>query len=190
MKYAMGFVAVTLLAASASAQQTVLFKYDQFSTAIVDAAAEIQGTTVATNQGFARTEAFGQFYQPDSGDYPLRITGVELILAAPATGSSVANANIEFWFHAGTGADPGLVAPTFTISTADLYDRINQTFGQPLQGNTAMQIEFDWSDPLDLSAHPPELTSGNFTVMIRFNDEVTVVTGATFASEWFARSDR
>jgi hypothetical protein len=128
----------------------------------------VQGQPLATQPGFAQGEAFGQVYRPAPGDYPIDITGLEMILAAPPSAPSLTtHAVIEVWLVAGDGPGPdaGKTEPDFRITTQDLFNPTTRQLGMPLVGNTGLSIAFDPDEP---SGHPPSIKSGNFMVMIRF----------------------
>lgn len=163
-----------LIAASATAKT---YKYDQFPADLSAAAAAVQGQPLATQPGFAKGEAFGQFYRPDPGDYPIQITGIDLILAAPPGAPTLStHAVIEVWLTSGDGPSPGKSSPDFSISTADLFNPNTGTAGVPLVGNTAISLSFDMQDP---DGHPPVIKSGNFLVMVRFTEDAK-----SMATEW------
>ncbi|HUU03666.1 MAG TPA: IPT/TIG domain-containing protein [Myxococcota bacterium] len=157
------------LATPALAQQSVVYMYDQFDPDISVAAGQVAGIPLATQPGFAQGEAFGQLYQPSADQYPVKITGIDVILASPPNmaGTAEVNAQIEIWAHTGSGAAPTGGSPLFSISTADLYDPDTGQTGVPLHGDTANVITFDQSDPAN---HPPDISSGAFLVMIRYSD--------------------
>jgi len=160
--------ALALFLPAASGEQLVIYKHDQFADDLVSASSQISGTPLPTQPGFVAGEAFGQVYHPSPGAYPVKLQGIDLFLASPpAGGTGQTHADIEVWFHDGTSADPGKAAPDFTMSTKDVFDPISGNFGLPLQGNTAMQIDFNWDD---LEGHPPELYEGSFTIAIRFTE--------------------
>ena len=101
----------------------VVFKYDQFDENLTAAANQINGQALATQPGFVQTEAFGQIYRPAAENYPLKIIGIDLILAAPPNASSLTtHAQIEVWNSTASGPNPGTGTPMFQISTTELYN--------------------------------------------------------------------
>jgi hypothetical protein len=155
----------------------VTFKNDQFSENIQTASQEVSGIPLATQPGFVKNEAFGAVFRPADDAYPINFTGVDVVVAKPPNSdTSEAHAVLEFYFHEGCGADPGKTVPDFSLSTYDVFNPITSDFGMPLQGNTAMQFEFD---PEDSGGHPPTLNSGCFTVVFRFTQDA-----ADLSAEW------
>ena len=167
------------LAGSAAAETQHVFKHDQFPEDLVSAANEITGTALAGHPGFVAGEGFGVVFHPSPGMYPVKITHVEIIVAAPPPangGTGVAKADIEIWFHDGSSANPGKAEPDFVLDTSDVMDPFSGQMGMPLVGNSALSYEFSWDD---MDGHPPELWEGSFTVMIRFKDQA-----ADLMQEW------
>jgi hypothetical protein len=158
---------IWLGAASPALSETIkVYKNDQFPADISQAAEQISGIPLATQPGFVKGEAFGAVFHPDPADYPVKIQGVDLFMAKPPNGGAgETDAIIEIWFHSGSSADPGKGTPDFQLSTYDVFNPMTQDFGMPIQGNTAMQFQFDWEDP---EGHPPILNQGAFSVVIRF----------------------
>jgi len=151
------------VAAPAAAEVDFIFKHDQFPPDIASAASQATGIPLPTQPGFVQGEGFGQVYVPQANQYPIKIVGIDLIMAAPPNGGEgTADATIEVWLH--EGDMPG-GAPAFSISTSDLINPQTGDFGSPLTGDSAMQFEFDWTDP---EGHPPEVISGNFSIVVRF----------------------
>lgn len=149
-----------------------VFKHDQFSPNLSIAAEEISDTPLTVQPGFCQFEAFGQQFQPSIDDYPLKIVGVDLILAAPPNqpAESSTHAMIEIWFGNLDEAAPVGDSPDFSVSTEELIDPDDGTLGVPLQGNAATSVDFDWDNPLH---HPPLLEAGAFRVVVRFIEEPT-----------------
>jgi hypothetical protein len=170
-------VAIVLAALStpAMSQQPKTFKNDQFDPDIAVAAGQIAGISLAVQPGFAQGEAFGSVFRPQPADYPVRILGLDMVLAGPPNmaGQSQANALIEFWSIA-TGPTPASLL--WSVSTADLFDPISGQTGIPLMGNVAWSVDFDYSDPQN---HPPPIASDNLAVIIRFQDAAR-----DMAAEW------
>jgi hypothetical protein len=167
---------VLVLAADLSAEELVVFKHDQFPDDIAEAAGQISGIPLAVQPGFVAGEAFGQVYSPAPNQYPIKIQGVDLVVAAPPKGGTgEADASLEIYLHDSATADPG-VGPDFVLNTADVFNPQTNDLGMPLKGNTAMQFEFDWGDP---EGHPKEIVSGKFTVIVRFKDQA-----ASLSDEW------
>ncbi|MFO0748526.1 MAG: IPT/TIG domain-containing protein [Myxococcota bacterium] len=163
-------VALALGAPGVASAEPWVFQHDEFSSDLSTAVDQINGGQFYTQPGFVAGEAFGQVYKPTPEMYPLRVTGFDLVLAAPpnATEPLYANATIEIYNSSSTSADPQS-QPIFSISTADLYNAKTQTFGVPLQGNTAIKVDFD--DPnADPADRPPMITSGNVWLVVRFTD--------------------
>ena len=171
MRFATVACALALLVlwtSTATAGTPHVFKHDQFSEDLSSAASQISGIPLPTQPGFAKGEAFGQMYHPTAGMYPVKLTAVELFLAAPPNmADGAAHADIEVWFHDGSTPDPGKATPDFVLSTTDVFDPISGKDGMPLQGNTALAFEFNWDDN---EGHPPMLYEGSFTIMVRFKE--------------------
>ena len=155
----------------ADAAMPKVYKHDQFSEDIVTAAVQIGTMPLAVHSGYIEGEAFGQIYKPSPNHYPVKLMGVDLFMAAPPNlpegKASEAHATIEVWFHDGAGATPGKDLPDYSVSTHDLFNMDAGQPGKPLQGGMAYQIDFDWDD---LLGHPPMLESGNFRIMVRFEE--------------------
>ncbi|MFH1530394.1 MAG: IPT/TIG domain-containing protein [Pseudomonadota bacterium] len=158
------------LAAPAHAELPHVFKHDQFSDSIAAASQELSGIPLGTQAGFVPGEAFGVIYKPLEYMYPVKIQGIDVVMAAMPYDleGSQAHAVIEIYFFDGEGPDPG-GAPVFTLSTHDVFNEAIMDLGAPLKGNTAMSFEFDWGDA---QGHPPLLTTGSFLVAIRFTEAV------------------
>ena len=166
-----------LLTAQAHAGIKV-FKHDQFSEDLTTAAQQVQQTPLATQPGFAGGEAFGQLYVPAAGDYPITILGIDLILAAPPNAPGLTtHADIEIWNDDSVIPQPSSEGPVFTVSTTELLNPLSLDAGFPLQGNVAMQINFDYDTPD--AVHPPQILNGNVRVMIRYKSPATEMT-----AEW------
>lgn len=156
---------LVLIASNALAIPKV-FKHDKFSEDLSAAANEVNGQSLPVHPGFVQTEAFGQLYKPDPAHYPLKIEGIDLILAAsPNQSPQTRHAQIEIWNSTSAGPDPGTVTPLFQISTTDLFNIDAGEFGVPLTGNVGLKIDFDYEDP---DGHPDLITEGNIWVMIRY----------------------
>ena len=166
-----------LLAAPRAGAEIKVYKHDQFSPDLTVAAAQVSAAPLATQPGFVKNEGFGQLYHPAPGDYPIKIQGLDLLLAAPPNAPSLTtNAVIEIWLDEADGATPGTAAPAFSVSTADLFNPSSGQAGMPLVGNAALQINFDWDDP---EGHPPVVLSGNIRAVVRYTESA-----ADLQSEW------
>jgi uncharacterized protein (TIGR03382 family) len=165
-----------LLAAGTAHAVPKVFKHDQFDADIAKAAQQVSGISLATQPGFAAGEAFGQLYKPFPADYPVKIQGLDMILAAPPNAQTLTtHAQIELWYDSATGAAPAKSEPDFVISTTDLISPQGQT-GMPLQGNVAWTVDFDWNSE---AGHPPIVTEGNVRVVVRYTQAA-----ADMQSEW------
>jgi IPT/TIG domain-containing protein len=162
--------AVCLVAGSVEAQVIKIFKHDQFSEDIATASSEISGIPLAVQPGWANGEAYGQVYRPEPADYPIKILGIDMVMAGPPNMSppAEADAEIEFWEFVGAGPDPGTASPIWSVHTSELFDPIGGTFGIPLTGDVGWTVDFDWDEPLN---HPPMIYSGDIAVVIRFTDD-------------------
>ncbi|MCA9513405.1 MAG: hypothetical protein KC635_00525, partial [Myxococcales bacterium] len=162
--------ALLLVVSSARASTPKVFQYDQWSSDFNQALSEINGQSVHTQPGFVQGEAFGVVFKPRDQEYPIEITGIQLIMAAPPMAPDLtANAMIEIYNSANPGPAPG-VAPMFSISTQDLFNQQTQSLGLELIGNYGILIQFDLSDPEN---HPAFITEGNIWVVVRFTDAAT-----------------
>jgi len=158
---------VVLLAAGPAGAADFVYQYDQFNAEIVTAASQISSAPTAVQAGYAKDEAFGQLYKPNAAHYPVKIMGLDLMLAKPPNGEVTPYyADIEIYFVTGNSADPGMDSPTFSISTSDIFNPTTGEDGIKLEGGVALRIDFDWDD---VSGHPPLLLEGNFLVMVRFS---------------------
>jgi hypothetical protein len=155
------FVPNALFAAS-----TTTYQYDQYSEDLTTALSQIGGAHLSAQPGFAQGEAFGQLFRPAPDDYPIRIEGLDLILAGPASGG-VTSADIEIWLDAGEGPTPNKAAPDFTINTVDLLNAQTGEFDINLAGNMANRLDFDYEAT---DSHPPFVYSGNILVLIRYSE--------------------
>lgn len=155
------FVPNTLFAAT-----TTTYQYDQYSEDLATALSQIGGAHLSAQPGFAEGEAFGQLFKPAPDDYPIRIEGLDLILAGPASGG-MTSADIEIWLDAGEGPSPNKAAPDFTINTVELLNTESGEFDINLTGNMANRLDFDY-DAAD--SHPPLVYSGNILVLIRYSE--------------------
>lgn len=166
MKRMLPLVVIGLLVAGPAHAAEFIYKYDQFSEEIVTASSQISGAPTAVQAGYAMGEAFGQLYKPNAAHYPIKIMGLDLVLAKPPNGEVALNyAKIEIYFVDGNSANPGMDTPTFSISTSDIFNPGTGQDGIKLEGGTALRIDFDWED---VGGHPPILFEGNFLVMVRF----------------------
>ncbi len=155
------------LTATATATPKV-FKYDQFSEDLATAATEIEGLALSTQAGYVAQEAFGQIYRPDPSDYPIKIEGVDLVLAAaPNAPEEATHVWLEIWSSTAGGPDPGAGNLIFAMSSEDLYNISEETMGAPLRGGEAVSIRFDWTDH---EGHPPLINEGNIWLMVRFTE--------------------
>jgi hypothetical protein len=171
-------IAVALVLASPHAFAVKkVYKHDQFMEDMVTAGSQITGAPTFVSPGFAKNEAWGQIYKPGPSEYPVKILGVDLFLAAPPKGDLPGTtAIIELWFTDGDGPAPDKTEPTFKIDTNDLFNPGTGNDGLILTGGKAAQIDFDWDDP---GGHPPMLLSGNVIVMVRFPNAPK-----SLATEW------
>ena len=146
------------------------FKHDQFSDSIGNAAQEMNGISLAMQPAFKKGEAFGQIFSPLEGMYPVKIVGVDLIVAEMPNDNenSATHASIDIYFFDGDGPDPGLSTPTFSLNTLDVLNPDTGEFGAPLVGNIATSFEFNWQVP---EGHPPMLYGGKFLVAVRFLED-------------------
>jgi hypothetical protein len=145
-----------------------VFKHDQFSEDAATAKFQVDGASLATHPGFAGGEAFGQIFRPEVAHYPVKITGFDLILAAPPIDpTATEKATIEVWFTDQDGPNPGTDEPAYSIQTSEFFNPGTGQDNFPLQGGVIYSVEFDWEDP---DGHPPILYEGNFIVMIRFDE--------------------
>ncbi|MBM4320723.1 MAG: hypothetical protein FJ125_12390 [Deltaproteobacteria bacterium] len=159
-------IALLLLARDAGAVART-YKVDQFDPNLAQAVAQLQGMPLPTQAGFEAGEGFGILIRPDPGDYPIRITGLDLVLAAPPNAPDrQTRGTFEIYAAASEGPDPG-APPIFTIRTTDLIDPSSGELGLPLRGNTALRIDFDWQDA---EGHPPVINAGNIWAVLRFEE--------------------
>ncbi len=151
----------------ASFAEPYVYQYDEYSSDLVTAATQITSQQLSIQAGFAQTEAFGQHYKPAAEHYPIRILGIDLVLAMPPNATaSQTHADIEIWLDGDLdGASPVADQPAFSINTADLFNTTTAEMGTPLLGGVASAINFDWDDPL---GHPPIVYEGGIRVVIRF----------------------
>ncbi len=149
--------------------QVIVYKHDQFDDDIVTASGQIASIPLGVQPGFAQNEAFGQVYTPSASDYPVKILGVDMVMAAPPNGSvdSTANAWIEIWLFDSDGPSPGSDNPLWSVHTSELYNSSTGQTGVPLTGGTAWSVDFDWDTD---GNHPPLINSGKFALVIRFDD--------------------
>ena len=149
--------------------QVIVYKHDQFDDNIVTASGQIASIPLGVQPGFAQNEAFGQVYTPGDSDYPVKILGVDMVMAAPPNGNvdSTANAWIEIWQFDGAGPSPSDNSPLWSVHTSELYNSASGQTGVPLTGGTAWSVDFDWDTE---GNHPPLINSGKFALVIRFDD--------------------
>lgn len=157
--------------------EQLVYKNDEFASDIQEAVNQISGKSLVVQPGFAQGEAFGQIFTPGKGDYPVKILGMDLILAEPLNAKGLScNADIEIWVNDSGELLPDKKQPDFKISTSELFNPMTGQDGMPLQGGSAMQLDFDWNDP---SGHPPLVTSKKIRVMVRFTEP-----GLDMQKEW------
>lgn len=124
--------------------------------------------------GFVSQEAFGAVFKPEAADYPIDITAIDLIMAAPANEpdpiSKKVNATIEIWVADNDGPKPDTAKPLWTVHTSDFFNSATQKPGTPIQGNTVMKFEFKSSKAGD---KPPTITKGNIWVMVRLTSNTS-----------------
>ena len=142
------------------------YQHDQYSEDLVTAVSQITGAHLSAQPGFAQGEAFGQLFRPNAEDYPIKILGLDLILAGPLSGGAT-SADIEIWLDAGDGPTPNKAVPDFSINTIDLLNSETGEFDVNLAGNVASRLDFDY-DAAD--SHPPLVYSGNILVMVRYSE--------------------
>ena len=162
--------AICLITGSVEAQVIKIFKHDQFSDDIATASTEISGIPLAVQPGWANGEAYGQVYRPEPTDYPIKILGIDMVMAGPPNmlPPAEADAEIEIWEFVGAGPDPGTASPIWSVHTSELFDPVGGDIGIPLTGDVGLKVEFDYDDPLN---HPPMILSGDIAVVIRFTDD-------------------
>ena len=143
------------------------FKHDQFASDIQEAVEEIDAQALGAQPSFVQGDAFGVVFQPTSNMYPIKILGVDLAVAAMKNDpeNSTTHANIEVYFLLDDEIDMDAIAPTFSVSTADVLNETTGEPGAPLVGDAPNSIDFDWQDP---DGHPPMLNSGSFMIAVRF----------------------
>ncbi len=167
------FITVSILGITTpgfAGEGTEIWKYDDLPADMNELADGMAKHPMGAHPGFIGGEAFGQIYKPEAADYPIEIHSVELVMASPpnATGKSQMNAVIEIWNDDSNAAAPSSSQPLWTIGTADFLNPMTAQPGMPIQGNTAMIFQFDWSKPEN---HPPEIKSGNIRVVIRYIED-------------------
>lgn len=163
--------AVIALPRTASAEK-IIWKYDQLDPDMNVLANGLANHPLYAHPGFVAGEAFGQIYKPKPEDYPVKILSVELVMAQAknAAGKQKIDAIIEFYNDDGAGPAPK-GGPIWSVSTKDFA--LGPQIGVPIQGDTAMVYEFDWSKP---DNHPPLIDKGNIWVMIRILDQAQDLT--------------
>ena len=178
MKRSLLFLLTALLvigfAAPTSWAFVKVFKHDQFSSSIYNAAEEIPETSAAL-PSFAKGEAFGQIYRPDPSEYPVTIEGVDVFLGGPVNPAEPplgAAAIIEVYIGDEEPGNPGppASAEKFSVPTADmmLEGAAGGGGNTKLAPNTAMRLNFSYDDP---DGHPPVVQSGQIWIMIRFQND-------------------
>jgi len=161
----LAFTACFLLTGAALAEVKVL-KHDQFNEDLFVAVAEVNGMSLSAQPAFAQGEAFGQIHKFSPGELPVKILGLQLIMAAPPNNPDMkTHLGIEFWYDDSDGPIPSGDNPDWAIDTTDLYDPNTGATGVPIQGGVGTQIDFDWTSQEN---HPPLMTSGNLWIMMRF----------------------
>ena len=152
-----------LLWTTAGSADEKVFKHDQFSDNIYEAADEVNGKLLQTEPGFVDGEAFGVLFRPSLNDYPLKLLAVDVLFSGPEDVDT--NIDIEIYLDAGQGPAPKNPEPDFKISNQDYFDPINSKFGIPIFGSHGYSFEFNYDDP---EGAPPEIYEGNVLVMIRY----------------------
>lgn len=166
---------VALVLPAAAWAETTIWHYDQLPADMNDVATGLKQHPMHAHPGFVKGEAWGQVYKPKPEDYPVKINSVEFVMTQPPNVSGVQSGNfsIEIYNSASAGPDPQS-NPVFSVTTQDFAN--GGQIGQPVQGNTGMIYQFDYSKPEN---HPPEITSGNIFVVLRYLDDT-----ADMSAEW------
>ena len=176
---AVAVVLVLAVALPAARAVEKIYKVDQFSSTLEQAADEInKAGKVQAEPGFAQGEAFGVIYKPDPAEYPIKVLGIQLILgAAPNAKDLTTDADIEIWNDDGNAATPLDAEPMYKVNTKELFNQDTNEFGIPLKGNVGIAIDFNWDG--EAKDHPSLIVNGNIRVMIRFTEP-----SADYTAEW------
>lgn len=150
--------------------EKVIWHYDDLPSDMNNVANGLANHPKYVHPGFIQGEAFGQLFKPKAADYPVKILSVELVMAQAPKEKAVQklNATIEIWNDDSVGAAPTSAKPVWTVNTADFFNPKTGQPGTPVEGNTGMVYEFDWSKPEN---HPPLIDKGTIRVVIRINDQ-------------------
>lgn len=144
-----------------------VLKHDEFSSDLFVAVSQVHGQSLPVQPGFAQNEAYAVIFPIAPGSYPVKVLGLQLILAAPPNAPTLkSHVRFEFYFDSSSGPAPSKADPDWAVSTEDLFDPNTGATGLPLQGGVGVQIDFDWNDPAN---HPPLMMSGNLWVVLRFH---------------------
>ena len=167
------FAALGLLLSANPAVAEKVWKYDDGPEDL----GTLQGSKMHAqyaHPGFVPQEAFGALFKPDKSDYPITITAIDLLMAAPQNeadpASKKVNAVIEIWNAKNADAKPDATKPLWTVNTADFFNPKTGKPGTPIQGNTVMKYEFKSAKPGD---KPPVINDGNIWIMIRITSNTS-----------------
>ena len=163
---AMPLVALALLVAPTAHADKIIWQHDDLPGDMTTLADGLKKHPMSAHPGFVKGEAFGQIFQPQAGDYPVKILSVELVMAAAETATppfAEVPIAIEIYNDDAVAAAPS-AAPIWSINSSDFFNPATGKPGMNVVGNTGMIFEFDWSKPEN---HPPPITKGNIRVVIR-----------------------
>ncbi|MEC9072814.1 MAG: IPT/TIG domain-containing protein, partial [Myxococcota bacterium] len=144
-----------------------VYQHDEYSSDLSTANEQTAGANLASQPGFTKSEAIGQIYTPESWEYPIQLTGLEVLLAATtADDAAKVPAAIEVWVGDSNDAAPEAANPIWTLDIAEA-----QVAGPPSAGvtaltaNTAFIVEFSQDNE---GGAPPPINAGKIWVMLRY----------------------
>lgn len=154
------------------------WKHDEYPAGGSGTQSAIEGENLPVLPGFANGEAFGALFRPQSGDWPVTITGFDLVPMSPPAIVFGTHVDVEIYIDQGDGPGPDNQTPDFIINTSELASLgAGAVAGAPLKGGEYYSADFDCGDAD--GCPPPATTGHNIWVMVRYKSDA-----ADYSAEW------